>query len=132
MAGREPWQRQRASPERESPENASTEHARDVVAAPTRLCVATAWASPDDLRVPKDEQAGATLAANVRRYRSRAGLSQEQLALSADLHINAVSFIERGLRDPKVSTLVALARGLTRACPAEPVTVADLVADIDG
>jgi transcriptional regulator with XRE-family HTH domain len=81
--------------------------------------------------VPKDEQAGATLAANVRRYRLRAGLSQERLALAADLHINAISFVERGLRDPKISTLLAIARALTTVDPQQPVTVADLVENIE-
>lgn len=66
-----------------------------------------------------------TLAANLRRLRQDAGLSQEALAHAADLHPNAVGLLERGQRDPQLSTLLALVRALDGAS-STTVTLADL------
>jgi predicted transcriptional regulator len=70
-----------------------------------------------------------TLAANLRRLREDAGLSQEALAHAADLHPNAIGLLERGQRDPQLSTLLALVRALD-AASTETVTIADLTADL--
>lgn len=51
---------------------------------------------------------GKTLAAE----RKKAGLSQEQLGDRAGLHRTEVSLLERGLREPRLETLLKLARGL--------------------
>lgn len=51
---------------------------------------------------------GKTLAAE----RKKAGLSQEELGDRAGLHRTEVSLIERGLREPRLETLLKLARGL--------------------
>lgn len=51
-------------------------------------------------------------AANLRRAREAAGLTQERLAELADLHMTDVGRIERGERDPGVRTVARLARGL--------------------
>ena len=51
-------------------------------------------------------------ARNLRACRSRAGLSQERLAFKAKLHRTEVSLLERGAREPRLSTLVKLARAL--------------------
>jgi transcriptional regulator with XRE-family HTH domain len=48
----------------------------------------------------------------VREYRTRRGLSQEQLGFEADLHRTFVSDIERGARNPTVRTVWRLARAL--------------------
>lgn len=48
----------------------------------------------------------------VRRRREAANLSQEGLADACGLHRTYVSLLERGLREPKLSTLKALAEGL--------------------
>lgn len=47
--------------------------------------------------------------ANLRYCRRRAGLSQEETALRASLHRTAVSYIERGLRIPRIDTAAKLA-----------------------
>lgn len=69
------------------------------------------------------------VATNIRRQRKRAGLSQEALASASRLHRTELSLLERGERDPRVSTLVRLARALD----VEPCTllggVLDEVAD---
>jgi len=54
-------------------------------------------------------------AANLRAERQRAGLSQEQLGHASDLHPTEVSRLERATREPRLSTIVRLARGLDLA-----------------
>jgi transcriptional regulator with XRE-family HTH domain len=49
---------------------------------------------------------------NVKRYRVERELSQEQLAFDAGLHRTYVSGVERGVRNPTVTVLERLARGL--------------------
>ncbi|HET9185420.1 MAG TPA: helix-turn-helix transcriptional regulator [Solirubrobacterales bacterium] len=49
---------------------------------------------------------------NLATERRKAGLSQEDLAFRADLHRTEVSLIERGLREPRLETLLKLSRGL--------------------
>ena len=63
------------------------------------------------------------LAANLRRARSEAQLTQEALGDLAGMHPTEVSRLERGVRDARLSTLVRLARALG-------IPVSDLVADI--
>jgi transcriptional regulator with XRE-family HTH domain len=49
---------------------------------------------------------------NLLRYRERANLSQEELAIRASLHRTEIGLLERGERLPRVDTLVKLAGGL--------------------
>jgi transcriptional regulator with XRE-family HTH domain len=58
-------------------------------------------------------------AANLRRHRDRAGLSQEALAELCDLHRTEISLLERSKRSPRLETIVILARGLQLSSPAE-------------
>ncbi|HEX3510046.1 MAG TPA: helix-turn-helix transcriptional regulator [Solirubrobacteraceae bacterium] len=51
-------------------------------------------------------------AANLRRERLRQQLSQEALGESADLDMSEVSRLERGRREPRLGTIVKLARAL--------------------
>ena len=51
-------------------------------------------------------------AANLRRHRTRVGLSQEALADVCDLHRTEISLLERCKRSPRLETIVILARGL--------------------
>jgi transcriptional regulator with XRE-family HTH domain len=51
-------------------------------------------------------------AENVRRSRRRRGLSQERLAFACRLHRTEISLLERGERDPRLSTVVRIARAL--------------------
>lgn len=51
-------------------------------------------------------------AANLRKHRTRLGLSQEGLASASGLHFTEVSRLERGKREPKLTTLVRLADAL--------------------
>jgi transcriptional regulator with XRE-family HTH domain len=50
--------------------------------------------------------------ANLRRARSRVGLSQEELGLRSSLHRTEIGLLERGARIPRIDTLVKLASAL--------------------
>ena len=49
---------------------------------------------------------------NVRRLRHQRSFSQERLAHVCGLHRTEISLLERCERDPRLSTIVRLARGL--------------------
>jgi transcriptional regulator with XRE-family HTH domain len=51
-------------------------------------------------------------AENVRAARARRGLSQEALGDAAGLHRTEISLLERAVREPRLSTIVRLARAL--------------------
>ena len=61
-------------------------------------------------------------ARRLRSARVRSGLSQERLGAVARLHRTEISLLERGERDPKLSTLFRLADALG-------VSVAALIED---
>jgi transcriptional regulator with XRE-family HTH domain len=49
---------------------------------------------------------------NLKTVRRRQGISQAELAYRADLNQTAVSRIELGMREPRLSTIVRLANAL--------------------
>lgn len=59
---------------------------------------------------PEPEDAKLVLAGNVRRLRKKMCWSQEMLAHFADLHPTEVSRLERGLREPRLRTVMQLAK----------------------
>ena len=75
---------------------------------------ATSHASVEAARAVREQ-----FAANLRRRRGRAGLSQEALAYICGLHRTEVSLLERCKRSPRLETIVILSRGLELASPAE-------------
>ena len=64
------------------------------------------------------------LGRNVREARKRLGMSQEQLALEADMKRSYVSDMERGTRNPSVKAIERLAVALN-VHPHELLTVPD-------
>ena len=48
----------------------------------------------------------------VRRRRVAAGMSQESLASAARVHATYISLLERGLREPKLTSIQKVARAL--------------------
>lgn len=64
-------------------------------------------------------------AANMRRLRGTRGYSQEAFALRADIHRTEVTKLESGKRDPKLGTVVKVARGLE-------VTLTELLEGVGG
>jgi transcriptional regulator with XRE-family HTH domain len=55
----------------------------------------------------------AIFARNVAATRAKRKLSQVQVSERSGIHNTEVSRIERGLRDPKLSTIIRLARALS-------------------
>jgi transcriptional regulator with XRE-family HTH domain len=53
-----------------------------------------------------------TFGRNLRQLRLAADLSQEALGHACDLHPTEISRLERAVREPRLSTIVRLARAL--------------------
>ena len=69
-------------------------------------------AAPRHAAVPPPMEPNERFARNLREHRQRAGLSQERLGFRANLHRTEISLLERGAREPRLSTIVRLARAL--------------------
>jgi transcriptional regulator with XRE-family HTH domain len=52
------------------------------------------------------------LGVNIRRLRLDAGLTQMELSNRSDIDMAEISRLERGVKDPRLSTIVKVARGL--------------------
>jgi DNA-binding XRE family transcriptional regulator len=63
-------------------------------------------------RVDVAESARGVFAANLRHHRAQAGVSQHELAVLAGLHAAEISLLERGLRSPRLETIVMLSAAL--------------------
>lgn len=57
--------------------------------------------------------AGKRFGLNIREMRQAGGMSQEQLADAAKVHLSEVSRVERAERDLRLSTILRLAAGLS-------------------
>lgn len=78
---------------------------------------------------PRTPELGA-LGEAIKRLRTEAGLSQEQLAERASTDLTQIGGIERGTRNPSYSTLVRVA-GALKTRVATIVTLADQLLDED-
>ncbi|MCZ0963877.1 helix-turn-helix domain-containing protein [Paracoccus benzoatiresistens] len=72
----------------------------------------------------RDEHLIEAFASTLRRVREQVGLTQEDLAERADVSVRFVSFLETGKRQPSLSALGALSRGLG-------MSMSELVAPLD-
>ncbi|MFI5005223.1 MAG: helix-turn-helix domain-containing protein [Solirubrobacterales bacterium] len=52
----------------------------------------------------------------LRQVRTERGLSQDELAHRTNLHPTAIGRFERGAREPRLTTILRLARGLKVPC----------------
>jgi transcriptional regulator with XRE-family HTH domain len=66
----------------------------------------------------------ARFGANLLRCRTRAAMSQEELAHNSSLHRTEIGLLERGARIPRIDTLVKLAGALS-------VSPSELIEGID-
>lgn len=60
----------------------------------------------------------------IKRYRQQLGISQEELAHRADVDRTFVSRLERGVRQPTITTLIQIAKALD-------MSAAELVGEIE-
>lgn len=60
----------------------------------------------------------------LKRHRKQMGLTQEELAFRANMHPPAISFYERGMRQPTLYSGLVIARVLN-------ITGASMVADLE-
>lgn len=58
------------------------------------------------------EQSAKRFGQNLRRARKKAHLTQEALAEACGVHSTEIGRLERGVRDPRLSTVAKVARGL--------------------
>lgn len=66
-----------------------------------------------DLRLDQDpKRASAAFGKRLRELRDRLDLSQDALAHATDIHPTAIGRMERGAREPRLTTILRLARGL--------------------
>jgi ribosome-binding protein aMBF1 (putative translation factor) len=86
-------------------------HAAQQLTEPIRMShwLCTHWLTSSRMRRVKPEE---RFAANLRRIRTDAGMSQEQLAGRTGLHPTEISRLERAVREPRLGTIVRLAHGL--------------------
>ncbi|MGH2859943.1 MAG: helix-turn-helix domain-containing protein [Solirubrobacteraceae bacterium] len=58
------------------------------------------------------QAASAAFGHRVRELRDQRGMSQDALADGTDIHPTAIGRMERGAREPRLATILRLARGL--------------------
>jgi transcriptional regulator with XRE-family HTH domain len=56
--------------------------------------------------------ASAAFGRRVREIRAQRGLSQDALARATDIHATMIGRLERGVREPRLSTILRVAEGL--------------------
>jgi ribosome-binding protein aMBF1 (putative translation factor) len=70
-------------------------------------------AHPSTSRLEEDlARANVVLGKRIRELRHQRGLTQEDLALEANMHFTQIDRLERGLRGPQLKTILRVARGL--------------------
>jgi len=72
-----------------------------------------------------------TFAAVLRDAREAAGLTQEDLADRADVSVRFISFLETGKRQPSLSALAAVCRGLNVPMSSILATVEARMSNVD-
>lgn len=87
-----------------------------------------AWHVPPERKSKPRSMEHAALGDAIRTSRQKLGLSQEELASQADIHITHIGGLERGVRNPSYATILRLSRAL-KVRPGELVSLADELRD---
>lgn len=74
------------------------------------------------MRPKKTDRVLAAFGQSLRAYRIAAGMTQEQLAEAADLHVGFLGSVERGEKNISLLNIVELARAV-QATPSELLSV---------
>jgi len=72
------------------------------------------------------DRASRAFGLRVRKLRVREGLSQDGLAHTSGIHVTSIGRIERGGREPRLTTILKLAEGIG----VQPVELTDDLDDI--
>lgn len=80
--------------------------------------------TPRPKKTRRDERDTKAFGSILQTYRKQAGLTQEELAAQCDMDRAYVSEIERGLKEPCLSTLLKLGRVLQ-------VSAGDMIKDVE-
>jgi transcriptional regulator with XRE-family HTH domain len=83
-----------------------------------------AWGVPPERKSTPRSVEHAALGDAIRLSRQKQGISQEELASRADLHITHLGGLERGVRNPSYATILRLSSAL-KLKPGELVSLAD-------
>jgi transcriptional regulator with XRE-family HTH domain len=70
------------------------------------------------------EKASKAFGNRVKEVRARKGISQDDLSRATDVHSTAIGRMERGSREPRLTTILKLAHGLD-------VKPGELIDDLD-
>lgn len=62
--------------------------------------------------LPPSDELRARFGLNLRKHRKRLGVSQLELSLRAETHMNAISTLELGQRLPRIDTVIRMAGAL--------------------
>ena len=76
------------------------------------MCYSTRCGNDDYLSRVRHEKEGEIFGSTVRRLRIDRGWTQERLAEASGLTTTYVGQVERGVRDPSLTVVLKLARGL--------------------
>ena len=87
---------------------------RDNIAKIRQICLKSKCKFQQALDVAqlRDPIAISVLSKNVKRFRAKNGLTQEELANMADIEYSQISRIERGVINTSVSVIFAIAKAL--------------------
>lgn len=70
--------------------------------------------------IPPSDEMKERFGVNLRECRKRLGISQHELSFRAEMGLSAVSLLERGLKQPRIDTVIRLA-GALKVTPNELV-----------
>jgi ribosome-binding protein aMBF1 (putative translation factor) len=97
--------------------------------APDQHALDRSAANVEHLWMPRFDQeaaqASSAFGSRLRDLRAQRGVSQDDLSRESDIHSTAIGRLERGAREPRLTTILRLAHGLG-------VEPGELINDLEG